>query len=283
VPARRIDLHTHSTASDGTTEPGALVRAARAAGLDVVALTDHDTTEGHAAAAAALPAGLSLVRGAEISCTRDGVSLHLLAYLFDPSHPPLAEALRGLRTSRLGRAERMVQLLERDGVAVTWERVRADAAGTVGRPHIARALVDGGYVASVAEAFTPAWIGTHGRYWVPKLELDVVDAVRLVADAGGVTVFAHPAASARGRTVDDDAVVAMADAGLAGIEVDHVDHTDDARRHLNGLAADLGLLTTGSSDFHGGNKAVRLGAHLTSDASFKALVERATGAEVLAA
>jgi predicted metal-dependent phosphoesterase TrpH len=282
VPARRIDLHTHSTASDGTTSPADLVRQARDAGLDVVALTDHDTTDGHAEAVAALPAGLSLVRGAEISCARDGISLHLLAYLFDPGHEPLAAALASLRTSRLGRAEAMARALEAGGTGVTWAQVQALAGGTVGRPHVAQAMVAQGLVGSVSEAFTPDWIGTGGRYWVPKLELDVLEALRLVISAGGVAVFAHPAAVTRGRTVGDDVVVAMAEAGLAGLEVDHVDHDEQAKEHLRALAADLGLFTTGSSDFHGANKTVRLGEHLTTEQSFERVVALARGAEIVA-
>jgi predicted metal-dependent phosphoesterase TrpH len=280
---RRIDLHTHSTASDGTTAPADLVRQARREGLDVLALTDHDTTAGHAQAASALPEGLALVRGAEISCARDGISLHLLAYLFDPDEPVLADALTELRTSRVTRAERMVRLLEADGTGVTWEQVQALAGGTVGRPHVAQALMAQGHVASVSEAFTPDWIGTRGRYWVEKLELDVLEAVRMVVGAGGVAVFAHPAAEKRGRTVGDDVVAAMAEAGLAGLEVDHVDHDDAGRTRLRGLAAELGLLTTGSSDFHGSNKPVQLGAHTTSEDAFERIVERASGLPVLTA
>lgn len=279
-----IDLHTHSTASDGTTPPDELMRQARDAGLDVVALTDHDTTGGWAAAAQALPTGLSLVRGAEISCVRDGISLHLLAYLFDPQHTALGGKLQQMRDSRVGRAEQMARLLEAAGTGVTWERVRELAGGTVGRPHVAQALLERGLVGSVNEAFTPDWIGTHGRFYVPKMELDVLDAVRLVVAAGGVAVFAHPAASKRGRTVADDVIVAMAEAGLAGLEVDHVDHDEQARTHLRGLAAELGLLVTGSSDFHGTNKTVRLAAHTTTQEQYEQLVAGAAGAtEVLSA
>ena len=284
MPARVIDLHTHSTASDGTTPPAVLVREAREAGLDVVALTDHDTTDGWAAAAAALPAGLSLVRGTEISCVRDGISLHLLSYLHDPDEPALSGKLRELRESRVGRAERMARMLEADGTGVTWERVQELAGGTVGRPHVAQALIEQGHVASVAEAFTADWIGTHGRYWVAKLELDVVDAVRLVVGAGGAAVFAHPAASKRGRTVGDDVIADMAAAGIVGLEVDHVDHDDAERAHLRGLARELGLLTTGSSDFHGTNKTVRLGEHTTPEEQYERLVAAASGRiEVLTA
>ena len=283
MPGRRIDLHTHSTASDGTTPPDVLVRAAREAGLDVVALTDHDTTGGWAAAEAALPDGLALVRGAEISCISGTISLHLLAYLFDPAEPVFAAARQELRDSRSTRAERMARMLEDDGTGVTWERVRQLAGGTVGRPHVAQALVEQGHVATVAEAFTPAWIGTRGRYWVDKVEIDVLDAVRMVAGAGGVSVFAHPLASVRGRTVDDQVVVDMAAAGLLGLEVDHVDHAPHERQHLLGLAAELDLLTTGSSDFHGAAKTVRLGACTTGGAAYERLVGSASGVPVLQA
>jgi 3',5'-nucleoside bisphosphate phosphatase len=281
VPARRIDLHTHSTASDGTTAPADLVREAAAAGLDVVALTDHDTTGGHAEALAALPAGLTLVRGAEISCVHGGISLHLLAYLFDPDDAALSTALQDLRTSRTGRARAMADGLEAAGTGVTWAAVQQLAGGTVGRPHLAQALVAQGHVGSVGEAFTAEWIGTGGRYWVPKLELDVMEAVRLVTAAAGVAVFAHPSAVSRGRTVGDDVIAAMAEAGLAGLEVDHVDHDDAARAHLRALAAELGLLTTGSSDFHGANKSVQLGAHLTSEQSWEQIAAHASGLEAV--
>jgi predicted metal-dependent phosphoesterase TrpH len=283
VAARVIDLHTHSTASDGTTPPDVLVRQARDEGLDVVALTDHDTTLGWAAAAEALPAGLSLVRGAEISCVRDGISLHLLAYLFDPDDAALSGRLAEMRASRVGRAERMARLLEAGGTGVTWARVQELAGGTVGRPHVAQALVEQGHVATVSDAFTPDWIGADGPYYVAKMELDVLDAVRLVVAAGGVAVFAHPAAAKRGRTVGDDVIADLADAGLAGLEVDHVDHDEAARERLRGLAVDLGLLTTGSSDFHGTNKTVRLGEHTTSQEAYEQLVAAARGVEVLRA
>ncbi|MCW2586658.1 MAG: hypothetical protein JWN55_2174 [Frankiales bacterium] len=281
MPGLKIDLHTHSTASDGTTPPEVLVREAADAGLDVLALTDHDTTGGWERAAADLPAGLRLVRGAEISCSRNGISLHLLGYLFDPTHAALAERLDALRTSRISRAERMVDMLIADGVPVSWGQVRELADGTVGRPHIAQALVASGLVPTVADAFTRDWIGTHGRYWGAKLELDVLDAVRLVAEAGGVTVFAHPGAASRGRIVGEDVIADMAAAGLDGLEVDHPDHTPEMRARLGVLAAELGLLPTGSSDFHGANKTVRLGAHLTPEASYDELVARAKGVEVL--
>ena len=278
-----IDLHTHTTASDGTTPPAELGALAAAAGLDVVAVTDHDTTAGWAAASAGLPEGVALVRGAEISCVAEGTSLHLLAYLFDPAEPAFAAARAALRESRRTRAGRMVASLAAAGTGVTWEQVQALAGGTVGRPHVAQALVEAGCVPVLADAFTPEWIGTGGRHWAGKLELDVVEAIGLVRAAGGVAVFAHPGASARGRTVRDAAVAAMARAGLAGLEVDHPDHEPAARAHLRGLADELGLLRTGSSDFHGAHKTVALGAFTTTREAYEALVARATGVPVLGA
>jgi predicted metal-dependent phosphoesterase TrpH len=276
-----IDLHTHSRASDGTLTPAALVGAAAESGLTVLALTDHDTTAGWDEAAAALPPGLSLVRGAELSCTRGGISLHLLGYLFDPAHPPLAARLAQVRAGRESRAERMAELLAADGVAVTYDQVRRLARGTVGRPHVAQALVEAGLVRTIDEAFTPEWIGTRGRYWVGKDEIDAVEAITLVRAAGGVTVFAHAGAVGRGRIVGDDVISELAEAGLDGLEVDHPDHDGDMRQHLRGVAGDLGLLVTGASDFHGSHKAVQLGENTTAPDQYDALMTRATGVGVL--
>lgn len=278
----RIDLHTHSTASDGTDSPARLVAVARAAGIDVVALTDHDTTAGWDEAAAALPAGLTLVPGAELSCVGPGLdgnptSLHVLAYLFDPAHPQLAAERRRLRESRLDRGRKIVMRMSAAGLPVTWERVRALAdGGSVGRPHIARALVESGVVASVQEAFE-RYLHTDSPYYVHKEDMDVLHAVRLIRAAGGVPVFAHPLARSRGRVVGDDLIAAMTEAGLAALEVDHPDHGDADRAHLRGLAGDLGLLATGASDYHGRNKKVPLGACTTDAATFEALVAQAAG------
>ena len=281
-----IDLHTHSTASDGTDRPAALMAAARAAGLDVVALTDHDTTVGWAEAEAARPDGLTLVRGLELSCRwnpPDGsrsTELHLLGYLVDPAHPELAATLDRLRASRLGRAERMTERMAADGVPITWARVAELSAGaSAGRPHIARALVEAGIVGSVDEAFATL-LNSRSPYHEPKEDLDALVGVRLVRAAGGVPVFAHPLARMRGRVVGDDTVVAMAAAGLAGLEVDHPDHTEADRVHLRALAADLGLVATGSSDYHGTNKRVRVGGGgNTAPEAYAALVGLASGSE----
>ncbi len=211
------------------------------------------------------------------------MSLHLLAYLFDAGEPRLAQACRELRESRSTRAQRMVASLAASGTGVTWQQVQGLAAGTVGRPHVAQALVERGLVATVADAFTPEWIGTGGRHWAGKLELPVAEAIALVAAAGGVTVFAHPGASARGRTVPDSLYAELAAVGLSGLEVDHPDHDAPTRAHLRGLAGDLGLVVTGSSDFHGANKQVALGAGTTSEEVYEVLRSRATGSAVVAA
>src|SRR5256714_5681056 len=259
----RIDLHAHSTASDGTFTPAELVTAAADAGLDVVAITDHDTTGGWAAAEAALPPGLTLVRGAELSCrwygTDPPIALHLLAYLFDPSDAALAEELLRVREAREHRAEAMVELLRADGVDVTWDEVRGYAAGgTVGRPHLAYALIARGLVSTVSEAFAPRWLGQ--RYRLPKADIDVFRALALVRAAGGVPVFAHPRASVRGRIVPDSLIVELAGAGLAGLEADHEDQTPQQRAEIRTLAGGLGPFVTGSSALPGANKTVKLGA-----------------------
>ena len=280
----RIDLHTHSTASDGTDTPAELVRNAAAAGLDVVALTDHDTTRGYAEAIAAVrelpgPARLSLVTGAELSCRLDGVGVHMLAYLFDPEEPELARERELVRDDRVPRAKTMIGKLRELGVDVTWEQVaRIAGDGSVGRPHIAEALVELGVVPTVSDAFTPLWLADGGRAYAEKHELDPFDAIRLVKAAGGVTVFAHPAAAKRGQVVPEAAIAELAAAGLDGIETDHMDHAPEVRAGLRGLAADLGLLATGSSDYHGSRKTCVLGEFTTDPEVYGEITRRATGA-----
>lgn len=276
----RIDLHAHSNASDGTLTPAELVQAAARAGLDVVALTDHDTTSGWAPAIAALPDGLTLVPGAELSCRWYGadppIALHLLAYLFDPTDEALGAELSQVRLNRETRAERMVALLNADGIDVRWDDVRQRAAGgTVGRPHLAQALIRLGLVNTVAEAFAPEWLGR--RYRIPKQDMDVFHALQLVLGAGGVPVFAHPRASRRGPIVPDSLIVELAGRGLVGLEADHEDHTPEQRQHVRALAASLGLVATGSSDFHGSNKTVGLGANTTSPEAYAQIVAAARG------
>lgn len=276
-----IDLHSHSTASDGTDRPAALVDKASAAGLDVLAITDHDTTAGWDEAIAALPAGLTLLPGAEFSCVHIGtdgrrVSLHLLGYLFDPDHEALRAERARLRASRLGRGQAIVENLAADGIPISWNRVVEVAqGGAVGRPHIAQVLVENGVVPSINEAFRQL-LSSASKYYVHKADSEVFDALRMVRDAGGLTVFAHPLARLRDAVVGDEVIAEMAGAGLHGIEVDHPEHAAQDRAHLAGLGEDLGLIRTGSSDYHGANKAIRLGMCTTSRDAYEALLANLT-------
>src|SRR3954467_9632750 len=278
----RIDLHTHSSVSDGTESVTDLLATAQAAGLDVVALTDHDTTAGWAVAEAARPSGLTVVPGMEMSCrwfpdNTPPISVHLLAYLFDPVHPALAAERARLRDERLERGERIVRSMAADGYPVSWERiVERSEGGVVGRPHIARALVDAGVVDSVDHAFTTL-LHHHSPYYVAKVDTDVREGIALVRAAGGVPVFAHGLATRRGRVVGDEAIRAMAGHGLLGLEVDHPDHAPEEREHLRALADELALIRTGSSDYHGTNKTTPIGACTTEPDQLEALVAAGTG------
>ncbi|QZN84953.1 PHP domain-containing protein [Cellulomonas sp. C5510] len=261
----RIDLHTHSTASDGTEPPAGVVASAVAAGLDVVALTDHDTTAGWAeAAGAAQRLGIALVPGTEVSALRGGVSIHLLSYLQDPAHPALAGVVARTREARLHRGRAIVERLSRD-LPITWEDVVAQQApGTVvGRPHIADALVALGVVPDRTAAFADL-LSARGRYYVPYYAPEAGEAVEAIRASGGVPVFAHPGADGRGRIVPDAVITELAEAGLAGLEVHHRDHTPEQRARLAELADRLGLLVTGSSDYHGAGKENLLGENTTA-------------------
>ncbi|GAA3630051.1 hypothetical protein C8D88_1011753 [Lentzea atacamensis] len=281
-----IDLHTHSSESDGTDSPAELVKAAALAGLDAVAITDHDTAAGWAEAAAALPPGLRLVRGAELSCASpDGygrtITVHLLAYLYDPTHAALMAEQSRLREARRYRLQKMAEMMRADGFPIDpddlMSRLPADAPA--GRPHLAQALIRAGVVTSVDEAF--ATYLTGGRYYVGRTDTPVERAIEMITEAGGVTVLAHPFARSRGPIVTADVVRSLASAGLAGLEVDHPDHDAATRASLRSLASSLDLIVTGSSDYHGTNKTVRLGAETTAPEMLDALAERATGAKIL--
>ncbi|HEU5469637.1 MAG TPA: PHP domain-containing protein [Actinophytocola sp.] len=285
----RIDLHTHSTASDGTDSPAELVAAAARAGLDTVALTDHDTTAGWADAAAALPPGLRLVRGAELSClSPDGrggeCTVHLLAYLFDPEAGAVVRTHEKSRAERRIRLRRIAERMAADGLPVDPDALLdgVPAGVTPGRPHLATVLVRAGVVSTVDEAFA-RYLNDRGRYYIPSNRTPVLDALAMVTASGGVSVLAHAFAHRRGPTVTAEVIAELAAAGLDGIEVDHPDHDPADRQRLRGLAADLDLLTTGSSDYHGSNKTVRLGQETTDPQMLDAIAERATGAPVLSA
>jgi predicted metal-dependent phosphoesterase TrpH len=278
----RIDLHTHSSVSDGTETPEALMTTARDAGLDVIALTDHDTTDGWAPAEAARPAGLTVVPGMELSCRwypadDRPISVHLLAYLFDPTDPALMRERARLRTERLGRGEKIAAALAAAGYPISWERiVEASEGGVVGRPHIARALVEAGVATSVDDAFATL-LHPRSPHYVAKADTDVREGIALVRVAGGVPVFAHGLATRRGRVVGDDAIHAMVEAGLLGLEVDHPDHAPEERAHLRALADELGLIQTGSSDYHGTNKTTPIGACTTAPDQYERLLAAGTG------
>ncbi|MEU8898530.1 PHP domain-containing protein [Nocardia sp. NPDC048505] len=281
----RIDLHTHSNASDGTDTPAELVRNAAAAGLDVVALTDHDTTAGWAEALDALPAGLTLVRGMEMSCVglgEDGwpVPVHLLAYLFDPTDPSFAEERERLRAERVDRLRAMAERMAADGLPVDPDAVLASAGPSAGRPHLARALVAAGVVPTVDAAFTDL-LAPHGRYYAEKADTPLRRAVEMIAAAGGVSVLAHARARKRGRMLAVEDIRDLAARGLGGLEVDHIDHSAADRALLADLATELGLLTTGSSDYHGANKTIRLGEFTTDPEQFEVLVGKASGVPVI--
>ena len=273
----RIDLHTHSSASDGTGAPGLVVAQAAQAGLDVVGLTDHDTTAGwDEARDAALVHGIALVRGTEMSARARGVSVHLLSYLQDPTEPALADELARIRGARERRAREIVDLLAVDH-PIGWDDVVAQAGpgAVVGRPHIADALVAAGVLPDRSAAFTDL-LATRSRYYVPYYAPSALDAVRLVRAAGGVPVLAHPGADGRGRTVPDAVLDELAAAGLAGLEVDHRDHSPEQRVRLRAVAARLGLLVTGSSDYHGTGKPNQLGENLTAPEVLDAIVAQGT-------
>ncbi|XAS63204.1 PHP domain-containing protein [Micrococcaceae bacterium Sec5.8] len=279
----RIDLHAHSNVSDGTQAPGAVMASAADAGLDVVALTDHDSTDGWAEASlAARGHGIALVPGMEISCrTTEGISVHLLCYLHDPAHPGLLEEITKAKDARFTRAERMVSLLAED-YPLSWDDVIHHVApgATLGRPHIADALVAAGVVADRGEAFDSI-LTSHSRYWVQHYAPDPALAVELVRDAGGVPVFAHPVASSRGRIVGERTYREMIDAGLAGLEIDHRDNPEEGRAFLRKLADRHGLLVTGCSDYHGAGKPNLLGENLTAPDVLARIEEMGTGSSVV--
>ena len=270
----RIDLHVHSSASDGTDPPAEVMLRAAAAGLDVVALTDHDTVSGIARASEALPPGLTLVPGMELSCLLAGNSVHMLAYLFDLGDPALSAETELIRDDRVHRARAMVDRLRELGAPVTWDQVTAIAdGGVVGRPHIARAMAEAGVVATPADAFTADWIGDGGRAHVGRYAPDPERAIALVRAAGGVPVLAHPGSP--GYEIKDEVITRLAAVGLAGVEVFHPDHNVSERLRLTALATRLDLVMTGGSDDHGSFNGTGLGAETTPPDQYERLLGQA--------
>jgi predicted metal-dependent phosphoesterase TrpH len=278
----RIDLHTHSNVSDGTEDPDVLIASAAAAGLDAVALTDHDSTAGwDRARTAAKTHGITLVPGMEVSCRTDtGISVHVLSYLHDPLHAGLRHEIEKSRSARLTRARRMVELMSAD-FPITWALVQEHVTegATVGRPHIADALIALGIVSTRSEAFERV-LTARSPYWVSHYAPHPAHAVALIRDAGGVPVFAHPSAFNRGAVVGGAVIDEMIDAGLLGLEVEHRDNPDGARVELRRIARDNGLLVTGSSDYHGTGKPNLLGENVTTSETFEAIIGLATGTPV---
>jgi 3',5'-nucleoside bisphosphate phosphatase len=271
-----FDLHTHSTFSDGTLAPEQVVELATGRGLTGIALTDHDNTGGVSQARAATRGtGLTVLLGCELSAEHDGHPVHVLGYDFDPEEPAFAAKRAWIAEGRVARTRRMVERLRELGAPVELERVRELAGGgAVGRPHVARAMVEAGVVDDMAAAFGPEWIGTGGRAYVPKEAVTPVEAVELIHGAGGVAVLAHPSVHAGAAAVPEPVIRAMAAAGLDGLEVDHPDQPPPDRAHWRALAAELGLETTGASDCHGALYGYRLGSERTPEATVERLLAR---------
>jgi predicted metal-dependent phosphoesterase TrpH len=278
----RIDLHTHSNRSDGTESPGDLVRRAHSEGIDVLGLTDHDTTEGWVEASdVAAGCGLALVRGIEVSCTFEGYGVHLLAYLPDPTYPPLADELLRVLAGRNSRLPATLERLRALGIDIDVHDVRRVAGETaaMGRPHVADALVALGVVADRNEAFD-RYLGPQGPAYVHRYAADLETMIEIVARSGGVSVLAHPWASRHNHSALDAAGLRrLQSAGLAGVEVDHEDHGPATREALREIAEDLGLVVTGSSDYHGlGKIGHALGCNTTAPGQLDRLLALAAEA-----
>ncbi|HEX4058305.1 MAG TPA: PHP domain-containing protein [Galbitalea sp.] len=273
-----IDLHTHSSVSDGTETPTELIEAAVAERLSTVAITDHDSTAGWGEAfAAATGTGLMVVPGMELSTNYGPASVHMLAYLFDPANPRIVAETAKIRDGRMHRAERIVERISRD-YGITWADVLAQSVdgGTIGRPHIADALVAHGDVPDRSAAFQTIlhWrSGYYEKYYAPS----PLDGVSLITAAGGVPVLAHPATHGRYRVIEDHAIKQLKDAGLFGLEIHHRDNTAEGKIRLFELAKKFDLQVTGSSDYHGDGKPNRLAENTTEPAVLEKLLAAGTG------
>lgn len=268
-----IDLHTHSNRSDGTFEPAEIVRLAVERGLDVVALTDHDTTDGlEEALAGGRELGIEVVPGVEFSAEYENTSVHVLCYWMDVENEELQAELTRLRDDRFLRGERMIEKLRALGFDISFDRVREIAAGgNIIRPHVAQAMVEAGIVETEAEAFDE-YISDGGPAHVPKHALHPLGAVKLIRQAGGICVLAHPGMWGDQTSVPDELIEAMAEAGMQGLEVDHTDHDPEKRAYYREVATRLGLVATGGSDCHGTRyDPIRLGTSTCDPERFAAL------------
>jgi predicted metal-dependent phosphoesterase TrpH len=277
-----IDLHTHTNASDGTDSPTQLIDKAINRGINILALTDHDTTRGWDEAKSALlnhpsQTEMKLVLGSEISCQDDnGISIHMLGLLFDPDHQPLFEVLERTRENRHSRMERIIARLNEAGIDITIDEVNAQRQGdaTLGRPHLADALVARGHVASRDEAFA-ALLHNKSKFYINHYSPSPVETIKLIKAAGGVAIIAHPLASQRGRTISMDLFASLIAAGLDGIEVDHRDHSENEKSELLRFAIENELIVTGSSDYHGTGKLNQLAEYTTHPRQWEALEAKA--------
>jgi predicted metal-dependent phosphoesterase TrpH len=274
----RIDLHTHSDRSDGTLSPTELVRHAAERSVDVLAITDHDCAAGwDEAVAAAADRRVTLVRGIEISCRYGGQSVHLLAYLPDPTYPPLHDELQRVLDGRSSRLPAVLQRLRGLGIEIDIDdvrRVSVDAAA-MGRPHVADALIELGVVRDREEAFA-RYLSPGRPAYVDRYAADLTTMVATVKDSGGVSVVAHPWGRHEHSALGAEGLGALKEIGLVGLEVDHQDHSQESRKKLRRLARELDLVVTGSSDFHGTGKiGHELACNTTAPAEFERLVELA--------
>ena len=278
-----IDLHTHTTASDGTDSPFALVKKALATGVTTLGITDHDSTAGWAEAVTAIQPQIQLVLGAEISClTTDGISVHMLGLLFDGEDEQIQQMLSDSRDTRLPRMRKMVALLQADGFDISLEDVyqAAPDQATIGRPHLADALVAKKIVATRDEAFADL-LHNESKYYVTHAAPTPADAIARIKSAGGVAVIAHPFASRRGQILTADSFQDLVAAGLDGIEVHHRDQNAAEQQVLIEIARELHLVTTGASDYHGAGKLNAMAENTTHPAQWEALEARASARRVV--
>jgi predicted metal-dependent phosphoesterase TrpH len=278
-----IDLHTHTTASDGTDSPSELINKALSAGIQTLAITDHDSTSGWSEAVAALRPPMSLVLGAEISTlTLTGISVHILGLLFDGQDQDIQAMLADSRDTRIPRMRKMVELMAADSIAITMEDVMATTplGATVGRPHLADALVKNKIVATRDEAFVDL-LHNGSKYYVTHAAPTPEDAISQIRAAGGVAVIAHPFASRRGEIISVTTFTSLVASGLNGIEVNHRDHSQVEREQLSEIADELALVKTGSSDYHGNGKLNALGENLTDPEQWEHLESLANARRVV--
>ena len=283
-----IDLHTHSIASDGTDSPHALIDKAISRGIDVLALTDHDTVGGWDEAVRALRehpshSKMELVLGSEVSCQDDdGTSIHMLGLLFDSKYEPLISEFEKTREHRVTRMSRIIARLNEAGIDITIDEVYAQKRddATLGRPHLADALVAKGHVASRDEAFK-IFLHNGSKFYINHYSPSPEMAIRLIKEAGGVAIIAHPLASRSGRTIKPETLMKLIESGLDGIEVDHRDHSEIERSELLRLAIEHDLVVTGSSDYHGTGKLNQLAEFTTNPQQWERLEAKANARRVV--